>query len=1225
MKCLKCGKDNPGGSKFCNQCGILLPVSSVKADHLRFARVHIPQKLRKKMTTLRADSERKNVTILFADISGFTALSEKLDPEEVTELINNCFEALINVIYKYEGTIDKFIGDCIMVLFGAPITHEDDPERAVHTALEIMGALDRFNEEGGTKLSIHIGINAGVVIAGGVGSDLRMDYTVMGDTVNLAERLMGLAKDEIFVSESVYKKTNYLFEMNGLAPVKVKGKTKKIKPYRVIGVKEKPKRKRRISELYSPLVGRNEELNTISAIMNKRLKENAAVLALIGEAGLGKSRLIEEMRKETGKKWLWLNGRSYSYGSTTPFWVVLEQVRNYLGIGEFVPELDAIKKLKRKTKELFGVNANEYLPYLSLFLSIKVPEHLEKKVKYLDYESLRLQEFVSVKAFFRMIAQNKPLILYFEDIQWLDPESLELIGFLLEGLKDTQVLFLFEARPEKETGLNKIKPFIQKIYKKRYTEIRLKPLNSYAASELLSNLLSISDFPENLSSLILEKSECNPFYIEEIIHSLIDSNILVFSSGIWTLSAEPYTLSTIEVPETVEAVIRARIDKLPLVTKDIIGNASVIGRNFHYQILSHITDIEKLDDEIKILEGGEFILNKISQFPIDLEYQFKHTLIRDVAYNGLLKKKRRRIHRKIAEYMEDIFREKIKDYFETLAHHYYYAGLLEKSYEYYRKAGDDAKKLYLNNASIEYYVKAIEIHKKIFPDKRENLAELFEKKGDVHIIKAEYDVAFQDYKNASNNYKDIEKKADIKRKIGELFFNKADYNTAISLYGETIDILRNIPSSPVLSKTLLDYAWLLSVRKSEHLRAEKMTELALAKIDKKKESRIYAQGLNTLGGIFYNRGNYNKALKYYQKTLTISKALNDKKGIGTASNNIGLVYHNKGELDTTLKYYKRYLAISEEIGDKKGIGIASNNIGGVYHNKGELSISLDYYKKYLAISEEIGYKRGTAIASGNIGIIYRNKGNLDTALRYYKKYLSLSKEIGFKHGICLASCYIGVVHLYKGELDTSLKYYKKYHSIAKEIDYKKGIGDACLNIGKVCREMRRFDNAKEYLEKAEEILLRIGDRINLSEVYANLSELNTEKENFKDALKIAEKALSITKETGAKEQEILALRAIGKALFNVNMQIAEKLKVKSKKLKVKSRKAISYLKQSISLAKGQKRELELAKSLYELSKILNCTGKKKEAEKYKKEAKSIFEKAGAKNWLYKIKDMKNKG
>ena len=1174
MKCSKCGFENPKGLKLCSGCGESITLSEDR------------------------QGESINATVLSANISGFIRSPEKLSPGVDTDITSSLFENLREIVYKYEGTVEKFTDDYIMVLFGARITHEDAPERAVYSALEMLNALDRFNEEYGMNLSINIGVNSGVMI-------VDRGYTTTGDPINLAGQLMQMATDDIMVSESVYKSTAYLFEMDILKPVSIKKRAGEIIPYRVIGTRESPMPKHGAPELCAPLIGRDKEFKVMKLTLDKVMKAKSVVLSVNGEAGVGKSRLIEEFKKSTHNKVNWLSGRCLSYGKTFPFWVFLEQIRSYLGLSDFDLELESKRKLGGKAEDLFKERLDEYLPYLCVFLSIKVLEHLREKVKYLDPESLRLQEFISIQALFRDIAKNKPLILYFEDMHWIDPESLELLKFLLDGLKDAPIFFLIETRPEQETGLYNIRESIQVLFKEGYTEIDLKTLSANNAKTLIQNLLKMPEHLHDVSSLILEKSEGNPFYIEEIVRSFIESGVLKRNNGGWQITKD---ISSFEVPDTVDVVIRSRIDRLPHEAKEVLGRASVIGKSFPYKILSSISGKNHLRKNLNFLEDREFIVKKTdssstSGLSPDTEYRFRHILIRDVAYKGLLQKKRKEIHRKIAGCIEDIFKEKIEDYYELLAYHYYNAEILEKSYDYYKKAGDEAKKRYQNNVAIECYTKAIEIHKNIFPE-NEKMAELFEKRGDVRKLRSEYYNALKDYESAFNFHTNIEKRAGIKRKKGQIFFQKGEYDKAISFYTEAINMLKNIPESPVLSDTLLDYAFLLSDGKSNYERAEKIIEQALTQIDRTKEAKIYAYGLNILGVTSRLKGNYDKALNHGQKALAIYEELNDKKGIGKSSNNIGLVHKNKGELDTALNYYKRDLAISEEIGDKKEICAASCNIGVVYHLKGELDTALKYYKRYFTISEETGYKKGISVASNNTGVIYQNNGELDTALKYYKICLAISDEIGDKRGISLASCNIGVVYHLKGELDTALKYYKRDLAASEAIGDKAGIGNACLNIGKAYTEIEKFDEAKKNLERAEEIITEMGERISLSEVFAAFSELNIAQENNESALRFAKKAYSLAKEMESKGQEVFALRSIGKALSKKN-----------------PKKAIYYLKKSVSLAKKQKMQLEFAISSYELAKVIRNTKEIREAEKYTKEAKGIFKKSGANGWLKKVEGL----
>jgi predicted ATPase/class 3 adenylate cyclase len=1196
MKCPRCSFNNPEGMKFCGQCGASLVGAAEQSTDL--IQSTLPEAMRSKILAAKVEGERRNVTVLFADVSGYTTLSEKTDPEEVRELINDLFKVLIQIIYKYEGTIDKFIGDCIMVLFGAPIAHEDDPERAVYAALEIVDTLKKFNEKEKTNLFVHIAINSGVVVVGGVGSDMRMDFTVIGDTVNLASRLLKLAKnDEILVSASVFKNTRYVFEIEKLKSVVVKGKAEKVTPYRVVGMKKTPQRKRGIAELSSPLVGRIKEFGLIRSVVERISGNKAEVISLIGEAGLGKSRIIEEVRRETDGTVVWIGGKCFSYGKTVPFSVFLDQLRSYCGIDELDSGSVVRGKLRQQVQSFLKEKTDKYFTYLCLFLSVEVPEEQKDRVRHLDPKSLRLEMYVSIKVFLKEMTKVKPIVLYFEDMHWIDPESLDLILFLLDTLKDESIIFLFETRPEKETGFYKIRQAVQMMYKNRYTDIRVPPLIANDVTTLVQNLLNISDFPKTLLSLIIEKSEGNPFYIEEIIRSLIDQGMLARSGESWQFISD---VLMFEVPDTVEAVIRSRIDRLSHMPKEVLGCASVIGRNFPYSILFCTIKMKESKKAIEMLDRAEFIMNIDEPEPM-----FRHILIRDVVYNGLLKKRRREIHMKTAECIEKIFKKKMEDYYEILAYHYYNAEIYDKSYEYYQKAADRAKGLYRNDVAIKCYTRAIEVYTKIYSDAdREHMAELHEKRGDVRELKAEYDDALKDYECTFDYYKNIEKRADIKRKIGKIFFQKGEYTSAVSFYEEAIKIFNHTPISPILSEILIDYATVISEGKGDYRRSERMIEEAFRKLDKKKEPEIYAHGLRILGNIAFRKNDYDEALKHYKKTKSILMELNDKKGIGSVYNNLGNVYYSKGELDTALEYYSRGHTTSKEIGHTIGIALALSNIGLVYRNKRKFDIALEYYKRCLVVAEEVGYKNLIGMAFNNIGTIYNASGDFDAALEYCKKYLVISEEIGDNNGICRACLNIGVVYYRKGEFNTALDYYKRSLTISEENDFRNNIGYVCLNIGVVYKEYGKLKQAKDYYEKAEKILQETGYRIGLLEVYVELSELNFLQKNYKDAQEYAESAMALAKKLGVRGYEISAVRTMGMVLSKEN-----------------SEKAIDYIKQSIALAEKENATWELAICYYELAKILVSIKRIDEVKEYISIAKGIFQKLLAKAWLKKAESI----
>ncbi len=1281
--CPKCGFENPEGSKFCNQCGAKIGAQEDK--RLELVKTTLPNEMKDKILAAKIRGERKNVTVLFADVSGFTELSEKLDPEEITDIINKLFNVLIRIVYENEGTIDKLIGDCIMALFGAPITHENDPERAVYAALDILKAMDTFNEKQGTALSIHVGINTGLVVVGGIGSDLKMDYTVMGDTVNLAERLMEQAKDEILVSESVYKQVSYLFEMKPLKKTQVKGKAHHIIPYRVIGRIPEPARKRGIPGLASAMVGREKESKALQSAIDILPRGNALAIAVIGETGIGKSRLIRELRTYADKKVLWLGGRALSYGKHFPFRILQEQVRSYLGISEFDKQEEAFASLERCAKGLFKGKHREYLPYLCRFLSLEVPEQLREKIRYLDPESLKVQTAVSVKALLKHIADNNPLVLHFEDTHLIDQESIELITFLLDGLKASCILFLFETRPEVGTGIYQIREILKEQYRERYMEVRLEPLKPQDAKELIQNLLNIEGSSDEVIGLILKKSEGNPFYIEEIIGTLIDEGIIQPQEDTLHVASE---VADVEIPDSIEAVVRARIDMLPVETKEFLGMAAVIGRAFPYKILSCIDQHPSIPSSLATLEERQFItkLSARTSEIQDAEYAFRHILTRDICYKGLLKKRRREIHRMVADCMERIYQDKLEDHYKILALHHFNALNLEKALSYYEKSGDIDRTLYRNDAAVECYSQALEIQQQLHPKEQlEKHAMLHIKRGDVKELQADYDSALGDFEKALNLFSNTGSKAEVESKIGNIFYSKSDYETTITHYERAIKMLEGQSDSSLLNRILIDYAQLLSVGKSDHAEAEKTILRAFSNISEKEEPGIYAHGLKILGSIAYRTGDYDTSLEYRQKALQLWKDLNNKREIADGNTNVGATYYRKGELDKALEFYKEALSITEEMGYKWGIAQACRNIGLVYRVQGERNRALSYYERCLSISEEIGNKSGIAAVYFNMGHIYLS-GELDMALEYYQRSLSISEEIGNKLPIGQVSNNIGIVYRIKGELDTALKYYTRYFDIAEEIGDKWGVGAATGNIGFIYYDKGDLEKAMEYAQKSKSIFEKIGYTGGVASASQTIGQVYFEKGDVAGAMEHFEEYLAIFKKMGIKREIGRAKVSIGNLYVETGqydkgktflldaVKLAEEsggkidmaeayltlaeLHTSTKQSKTATEyaeqafflskdtgaktneilalraigmalahnqpdKALSYLEESVNLAKKHHMRLISGKAMVELARVLLQMNKKTDAEKLLVEASGIFKQTGAQRWVDKIATLRS--
>jgi class 3 adenylate cyclase len=540
--------------------------------------------------------ERKQVTVMFADISGFTAMSEKLDPEEVRSLINACFERLGATIDRYGGHIDKFIGDEIMALFGAPVAHENDPERALRAALDMMDRLAEFNHQHAGQipkpLALHFGINSGLVIAGGIGTSQRQDYSVMGDTVNLAARLEGLSEaGEILVGEDTYRLTAPLFEFEVLKPVKVKGKEQPVRVYRLIRAKAVPGGQiRGIEGLSSPLVGRGEELAILQESLNNVCQGQGGVISVIGDAGIGKSRLINELcltNMQTGQA-RWAEGRALSYGESAGYLVARSVLGNLLEISPESSPVEAELVLKSEIQQLFPDQDGEIYPYLAHLLDVHLDEEAMQRIKYLEGEALQQRVVEAVRTHILARSAQIPLVLVWEDLPWADPSSLQVLETLLPLTQQCALLLLLVyRRPLPASRMRRFRQKVNDLLGEAQLCLELSPLTDKDSSQLLDYLLGGHALGDGLRQLIITKAEGNPFYIEEVIRSLINQGAIFQSDNGKSWVARP-DLDDIKLPNTLQGVIMARIDQLDPETKRVLQVAAVVGRNFPYEILSQV-------------------------------------------------------------------------------------------------------------------------------------------------------------------------------------------------------------------------------------------------------------------------------------------------------------------------------------------------------------------------------------------------------------------------------------------------------------------------------------------------------------------------------------------------------------------------------------------------------------------------------------------------------------
>jgi class 3 adenylate cyclase/tetratricopeptide (TPR) repeat protein len=754
------------------------------------------ERLQKESGEAALSEERKLVTVLFSDVSGFTALSEKLDPEEVRRLINACFDRLVPIVQKYEGTVDKFIGDEVMALFGAPVAHEDDPERALRAALDMMDAITEFNRVHNTMLGMHIGINTGRVVAGTVGAEGRRDYSVMGDAVNLAARLEAASDiGEIFVGPNTYRATSKLFNFERVPPLTLKGKQAPVEVHRLVSAKPQRARIRGIEGLHAPLTGRDAELDQIRRRLSQLRQGSGCILSILGEAGLGKSRLISETRAIAQGEARWAEGRALSYTTGRSYWLARDLVLSLLQVSNDAAPAIVAEALERELRHHFTDKAADFYPYLARMLGLPLEAAIEERVKFLSGEALQARIFEAFGEYIRIQATQSPIILVWEDLHWSDPSSLELLEQIASLVRHLPLLLICAARVEES---HPVKLLAQLTGQSPANSLRLelRPLNPEESGILMHALLKIDDLPPQMRELIVRRAEGNPFYIEELLRSLLDIGAVVIEPAGPKLVRE---VEAIDVPETLQEVVAARIDRLRPEQKALLQKASVVGRIFNRAVLLEIDSgngerEQKLDRVLKELEQRQFIQSpranqsETSQLEED-EFIFKHAITHDVAYQSLLVATRKELHAATGRALEAIFSHRLDELSPVLGHHFQRADINERAAAYLTRAAERAKDAFANEEAIAYYRSAIHAVGRLLetndaPNNRQSAVRLNEALGDLFTLTGKHDEARTAFHQALGfGHLDSIGRARLHRKLGLAYSLQRNFQATEKEFG----------------------------------------------------------------------------------------------------------------------------------------------------------------------------------------------------------------------------------------------------------------------------------------------------------------------------------------------------------------------------------------------------------------------------------------------------------
>ncbi len=675
---------------------------------------YTPRHLADRILTTRSsiEGERKYITVMFVGIADNADVFKNRAAELVNRITDNCFQILRNQIYSFGGVINQYRGDCVMALFGAPVAYEDHAARACHAALSIMRAIQAYRleleKECSIPLALRIGLNTGQVVAGSIGNEARMDYTADGDTSNLAARLCARADPgAILVSSNTFQRIRQLFRLNSLGSTSVKGRKKTITVYTLLGESLYRPRLGQERLIYSAMVGRDRELKTLKGRVQKLLDGTGAVVNIIGEAGIGKSRLVAELLNlDIINQAMLLEGKAISIGSGLSYYPLIDLLKNWVGIIREDDQGAAFDKLEAAVLELHSAQGSDIIPFIATLMGMELSGQYARRVEGITGEALENLIFKNLRELILLLSRRSPLIVIMEDLHWADLSSIGLLQSLFLLAQSHPVLFINPLRPGYEQTTEALIKALKEDKKDYYQELSLTSLDSVSSEALIYNMLRIEGLPGPLISQIVRRADGNPYFIEEVVRSFLDEGVLVASQGRFVSTDK---IHDVVIPETIADLLSARIDRLEESDRQLIKTASVIGRNFFYRILKEVEDSYRdIDQRLAYLQDIQMIFE--SQRLQEIEYLFTHALAQEAAYESILLERRKALHLKVARSVEELFGDNLHDFYGLLSFHYSKAESFHKAEEYLLKSGEEALKASASSEAVMFFKEGLRLY-----------------------------------------------------------------------------------------------------------------------------------------------------------------------------------------------------------------------------------------------------------------------------------------------------------------------------------------------------------------------------------------------------------------------------------------------------------------------------------------------------------------------------------
>jgi class 3 adenylate cyclase/tetratricopeptide (TPR) repeat protein len=1070
--CHSCGAANPPENKFCGQCAapLVKPTEPALGSPASYTPKHLAEKILTSKSAL--EGERKQVTVLFVDVSGFTAISERLDPEDVHRLMTRAFELMLGEVHRYEGTVNQFLGDGIMALFGAPIAHEDHARRALHAALGIRKVLHQYHDElqrrDGVSFQVRQGLNTGLVVVGSIGTDLRMDYTAVGDTTNVAARLQqAVDPGRILASEATHRLVEGYFHTRPLGDLTLKGKAEPVQAWEVIGARgDRTRLEVEAERGLTPYVGRERELRQLAECFARAKAGQGQVVFVSGEPGIGKSRLLYEFRRRLGDEATWLEGRCVSFGRSIALHPVIDMLKRNFCVEEGDTE-DAIARRVESGVLFLGEDLRPIIPYLRYLLSV---DPGDASVLTMDPQQRRGEIFDALRRLLLRASEVRPQVLVHEDIHWMDAATEESIQFSADSIPTNRVLHILTYR----TGYRH--PFGERTYHSRIALTTLSPDDS---AQMAQAALATDSLPEDLRTLIGRKAEGNPFFVEEVVKSLQETGAIRRVGERYVL-ARP--LDEIFVPDTIQDVIMARIDRLEEAPKKTLQLASVIGREFTRRLLDQIADIRSRTEEfLRELKSVELIYEK-TLFP-ELAYMFKHALTHDVAYGSLLVQRRKEVHRTIGFAIEELYVDRLAEHYEVLGYHFAKGEAWDRAFDYSVKAAEKASRAFANREAIALYDQAFEaahhLGDVVGPGR---LIALHRAHAALYMAASQFGDARAEGERLlalARRHGDVATEAAALATMGSASMRAHDLQRAVADSREALAVAARVDAKNVPAGAHFTLG-LVSAVTGRVEEAQEQVGRALGISESAGDAFHCSVSRTILGQLANWTGHYPRAVRQVREGLRIARehALFIPMVYGLW--HMGLVLVGSGDYEEGLSHLKEGVALGEKGGAEVFLHRTLNTLGWLWIELGDCDRAIELNRR----GAEGGRKRNDhetqANSEINLGDAFLAKGDLALAREVLEGVHRLVKDpatsewMRWRYSTRLFAS-LGDLWLARGDPDRARAFADQCLELAERSGARKNLVKGWRLAGEIATARREWDAAEEAFHRALDIAEAIGN------------------------------------------------------------------------------------------------------------------------------------------------------